>query len=79
MTTKDEARIHAMMAEHWRAIHDKNARAALAHDAGDIVVFGLGPPLRLSGAAASDPRELKRRLRPGARRSTYRCAISIWR
>ena len=59
MTAKDEAEIRAMMTEHARAIHDKNARAALAPNADDIVVFSLAPPLGRSGAAVSDPKGLE--------------------
>jgi len=54
MLSSDETTIAALLQEKARAIHDKNADAALAFGAPDIVRYDLAPPLARSGEAARD-------------------------
>lgn len=52
--TDDEAAIRALLAGRAQAIRNKDAGAALAHCAPDLVRYDLAPPLATTGAAALD-------------------------
>ena len=56
MASKDETEILALMTANSRALREKDASAAVANSADDIVVFNLAPPLGRSGAQARDPK-----------------------
>lgn len=52
--SSDEAAIGALLQARAQAIHEKNADAALAPYAADMVRFDLAPPLATRGAQAVD-------------------------
>ncbi len=55
----DETEIRKIIEDRAAAIHRKDARAALAFYAEDVVNFDLAPPLAYRGPEATDPRELQ--------------------
>jgi uncharacterized protein (TIGR02246 family) len=55
----DDTAIRKIIAERARAIHDRDAEAAVRYYSDDVVNFDLAPPLAYRGREATDPAELK--------------------
>jgi ketosteroid isomerase-like protein len=56
----DDTAIRKIIEERARAIHDRDAEAAVRYYSDDAVNFDLAPPLAYRGREATDPAELKR-------------------
>jgi PhnB protein len=57
--TQEEAAIAEVLDAFTRALHDRDAEAAIAPLTGDAVTFDLAPPLRNGPEQTHDPRPLK--------------------
>jgi ketosteroid isomerase-like protein len=55
----DEAQITDLLAAFTDAIRQKNAHAAVALYARDVVAYDLAPPLRIEGSTMRDPRYIQ--------------------
>ena len=55
----DDSAILKIIKQRARAIHDRDAEAALAYYSDDVVNFDLAPPLAYRGREAINPAELK--------------------
>jgi ketosteroid isomerase-like protein len=53
--TEDEKRIRALLDEFADAIHDRDAAAAIALYADDVVTYDLAPPLAIEGPELHEP------------------------
>ncbi len=57
--SKDETAIRNVLADFTRALHDKDAAAAIAPLADDEVTFDLAPPLKMGPEQTHDPATLE--------------------